>query len=140
MRLGSRLNFWLGLSVSIFVWFAAFAAYGSRLAGQEQKAESSFLRQIAELPMLPERERGDWLVDPVERRAGVFRTERPGELVLDNGLVRRTFLLQQNLACVGLKNLQTEQEYLRAIRPECRVKLGDRLYDVGGMVGQPVEN
>lgn len=140
MRLGMRPNLRLGSTVVLVALYAAFAFYCGLAAAQAQPANQRLWQQVAELPPLPARERGDWLVDPVERRAGLFRTERPGELVLDNGLVSRTFLVQQNLACIGLKNLQTEQEFLRAIRPECRVKLGERTFDVGGLVGQPVEN
>lgn len=97
-------------------------------------------QQVAELPMVSSAESGDWLIEPVERRAGVFRTGTPGELLLDNGLVRRTFLVQPNLACVGMQNLSTGQEYLRAIRPEGRVKFAEQVYDLGGLQGQPIGN
>ncbi|MFN7576239.1 MAG: hypothetical protein ACK5SA_14415 [Planctomycetota bacterium] len=109
-------------------------------AWQAEQKQALIDRKLADLAMLPKPEAGDWLIEPVERKAGVFRTETPGELALDNGLVRRTFLLQPNLGCVGLQNLQTGREYVRAIRPEARVQFGDRTYDIGGLQGQPVGN
>jgi len=129
-------------------WVAGILLIGCVLLGNPvygcfqapQQPERKMLDQLAGLPLLPKVEPGDWLVDSVERRAGVYRSTTPGELVLDNGLVRRTFLLQPNLACVGLQNLQSGREYLRAIRPEARVQLGERVFDVGGLQGQPVGN
>ncbi len=83
---------------------------------------------------------GDWLVDPVDERAGVFVGSQ-GELVLDNGLVRRTFLLRDgSAACVGLDQRGTGQALLRAPRPECTLDLDQHTVAVGGLHGQPIEN
>ncbi|MFN9363404.1 MAG: hypothetical protein ACK6CE_01250, partial [Planctomycetota bacterium] len=59
-------------------------------AWQAEQKQALIDRKLADLAMLPKPEAGDWLIEPVERKAGVFRTETPGELALDNGLVRRT--------------------------------------------------
>jgi hypothetical protein len=96
--------------------------------------------KLLELTVVPAAADSDWLVKPTARKAGVYRTERPGELVLDNGLVRRTFLIEPNLACVELRQLQNGESLLRSIRPECRVRINDQNFDVGGLVGQPLGN
>jgi hypothetical protein len=37
---------------------------------------------------------GDWLLGQVSSKAGVYRTEHPGEIVLSNGLVSRSFRME----------------------------------------------
>ena len=60
----------------------------------------------------------DWLVGGVPVAARVLRGEHPGELVLTNGLVARTFRTTPALATVALDNLMTGQSELRSVRPE----------------------
>lgn len=82
--------------------------------------------------------REDWLLEPDGYTAGVYRAgevDRP-EVVMDNGLVRRTWRLQPNAACVGFDNLMDGNALLRAVSPEARVKLDGKEWDVGGLVGQ----
>jgi hypothetical protein len=81
--------------------------------------------------------RTDWLVAPVERATGVFRGADDRELVLDNGLIRRTFRLVPNAATVALDDLRTEASLLRGVKPEARVTLDGVPFDVGGLSGQP---
>jgi hypothetical protein len=101
---------------------------------------SDFQAQLDTLPPVPRAASVDWLLSTPERPAGVFRGAAPGELVLDNGLLRRSFLVQPNLACVELRQLVNGSSLLRAIRPECRVTINGQNYDVGGLSGQPVDN
>lgn len=94
----------------------------------------------ASLPPLPPTPSGmttDWLLDATTFSAGVYRTEQPKEIALDNGLVRRTFRLAPNGATVGLDNLVTDATVLRAVRPEAVVTIDGIRYDVGGLTGQP---
>lgn len=83
----------------------------------------------------------DWLVHRVDRpseiqlEVGVDASS--AKLMLTNGLVSRTFDLGGNLACVSYKNLGSEAEYVRAIKPEARVQLDSTWYDIGGLTGQP---
>ncbi len=56
---------------------------------------------------------------------------------LSNGLVSRTFYVGDNLACVGYKNLSNEAEYLRAVKPEARIRVDSVWYEVGGLKRQP---
>ena len=79
----------------------------------------------------------DWLLNGAPFRAGVFRTDNPGELVLANGLVARTFRLAPNAATVGLDNLVTGQAVLRAVKPEAVLVLNGHRRVVGGLTGQP---
>ena len=79
----------------------------------------------------------DWLIDPAAFCARV-RVEpgRPGILHLENGLVRRTFRLAPNAACVDLQNLVSGEAVLRAVRPEASLVIDGKPFDVGGLTGQ----
>ncbi len=79
----------------------------------------------------------DHLVDPSPYTAEAYRSADGRELVLDNGLIRRTWRLEPNAACVGFDNLVTGQSMLRSVRPEARVTIDGVAHDVGGLVGQP---
>lgn len=92
------------------------------------------------LPVLPDDEavRGvDWLVQDIGRVAGAYRSVDGKELVLSNGLIRRTFRLAPNAATVGFDNLMTDEAILRAVKPEARITIDGKVYDVGGLIGQP---
>ena len=79
----------------------------------------------------------DWLVVPVNRTTGVFRSG-PNEITMTNGLIRRTWRLTPNGACVGFDNLMTGSAVLRGVKPELRLQLDGKNYDVGGLAGQPI--
>lgn len=78
----------------------------------------------------------DWLVVPVERKAGVYRGENDREIVMTNGLVRRVFRLAPNAATVALDNLMTGASVIRGIKPEAVVQFDGVKLDVGGLCGQ----
>ena len=104
----------------------------------EQAAASAIAKTVAELPELKRSmPPGDFLRDarPYVARAG--RNSDGSELVLDNGLIRRTWRLAPNGACVGFDNLMNGEAMLRSVRPEARVTIDGVRYDVGGLVGQP---
>ena len=96
--------------------------------------------QLEALPPLPDndaiRDR-DWLVHPIERKAGLYRTTDGKGIVLSNGLIRRVFRLTPNAATVGFDNLMTGQTILRGVKPEARVEIDGIPFDVGGLGGQP---
>ena len=79
-------------------------------------------------------EPADWLVEPVKQVAGI--DVRGKDIVLDNGLARRTFRLKPNLACIDYSNLSNGQQLLRAVKPEARVVINGKEYAVGGLEGQ----
>lgn len=78
----------------------------------------------------------DWLLDSAPYRAGLFRGEGAQEIVLSNGLLRRTFRTGPNAATVAFDNAVTGTALLRGVQPEARVELDGVSYDIGGLVGQ----
>ena len=85
----------------------------------------------------PARPLTDWLVSPTHRRAAVYRTGDSKEIVMDNGLIRRTWRLAPNAATVRFDNLMTEESLLRGVKPEAMVELNGVSFAVGGLRGQP---
>lgn len=82
----------------------------------------------------------DWLVDPAPFKAYVRRDVAKPELVMENGLVRRTLRLSPNLATIDYSNLATGEQLLRATGPEAKVSFDGTEYAIGGLSGQPVGN
>lgn len=80
----------------------------------------------------------DWLIDPTPYRASI--STNANEVVLENGLVRRTFRLAPNAATVAYENLVTGESVIRSVRPEASVELDGVKYSIGGLTGQPVHN
>lgn len=78
----------------------------------------------------------DWLIVPVNRKSDVYRSG-PNEITMTNGLVRRTWRIAPNGATVGLDNLMTGESMLRGVKPEIRLQLDGKDFDVGGLDGQP---
>ena len=78
----------------------------------------------------------DWLIDGSAYTAAANRSEDRDSLVLENGLIRRTFRLAPNLACVSFENIKRDQQLLRAIHPEAELVLNGQKVSVGGLVGQ----
>ena len=78
----------------------------------------------------------DWLVKPPTAKANVYSAEKEGSIVLYNGLVRRSFVISPNFACYDFQNMATGQQLLRAIRPEAKLIIDGKEYNVGGLVGQ----
>ncbi len=93
---------------------------------------------ITDLPLYtPAHPALDWMLVNSHYRAGLFRTDKPDEVVLSNGLISRTFRLRPDAATVGLANLMTDSEMLRAVKPEGTLTLDGVDTPVGGLVGQP---
>jgi hypothetical protein len=79
---------------------------------------------------------GDWLVNPINAKAQLYRNGEH-ELVLANGLLARRFRIQPNLATISLELPQSKTEFLRAVRPEAIVEIDGKRFEVGGLKGQP---
>lgn len=77
----------------------------------------------------------DWLLGGVKEKAGVYGTRDGRDVVLYNGLVKRVFRLQPNLACTDITNMSSGQQLLRSVRPEARVTIDGREFRVGGLQG-----
>jgi hypothetical protein len=78
----------------------------------------------------------DWLLDSRSFAATAQLSKAPEELVLENGLVRRTFKLSPNAATIGFDNLMSGATLLRAVEPEATVTIDGQEYSVGGLSGQ----
>lgn len=78
----------------------------------------------------------DWLIKPVDATARLFSSADNKEIILYNGLVKRTFRLQPNVVCTDYKNMINGQQLLRAVMPEAVVNINGKDYNVGGLHGQ----
>ncbi|MFD1140240.1 alpha-galactosidase [Larkinella insperata] len=79
---------------------------------------------------------GDWLVNSVPQKAGIYQANQGKELVLANGLLIRRFRVSPNLATVDYRNLTTSEQFIRSVKPEAFVVLNGKKYRVGGLEGQ----
>jgi hypothetical protein len=85
----------------------------------------------------------DWLIAPPATPATVQvlpgEDNRSARIMLANGLVSRTFLVTDgNLGCLSLRRCDKDLEFVRAIKPEVRVRLNDGGWtEVGGLTGAP---
>lgn len=96
---------------------------------QAQDPDLSALRPGSGTRLVP-----DWLVTPMRERSAIVRHGK--DIVMDNGLVRRSFRLEPNLACIDYSNLSNNQQLLRAVKPEAMVTIDGKEYAVGGLEGQ----
>jgi hypothetical protein len=78
----------------------------------------------------------DWLIETPKQKAEVYLSQNKRDIILYNGLVKRSFRIAPNLACIDFKNLSSGQQLLRAIRPEAIVTINGEQFAVGGLVGQ----
>ena len=85
-------------------------------------------------PLVSMAQQADWLIKPTAQKAVI--SIQKNKLTLDNGLVRRVFLLDPNASCISYINLSNGQELLRSIEPEARLVLNGNSYNVGGLSGQ----
>lgn len=76
----------------------------------------------------------DWLIKPISQKAHV--KIEGNTIELNNGLVKRRFVIGQNLACFDYVNLSNNQQLIRAIKPEARLKIDGKEYNIGGLIGQ----
>ena len=78
----------------------------------------------------------DWLVTPVTTKSQVYTTANGKDIILYNGLLKRTFRVAPNVACIDYKNLSNGQQLLRAVKPEAKLTINGKEYNVGGLYGQ----
>ena len=80
--------------------------------------------------------RPDWLIEPSGYKAQIIQNRAQNEIVLTNGLIERRYRLAPNAATVGFRNLMTGETLLRGVKPEAEVKIDNRTFDIGGLLGQ----
>lgn len=78
----------------------------------------------------------DWLLVNTSKKAEVYRSADEKDIILDNGLLKRSFRLQPNLACTDFTNLSNNQQMLRAVSPEAKLTIDGKIYNIGGLYGQ----
>ena len=78
----------------------------------------------------------DWLIKSTNATARLFSSADKKDIILYNGLVKRTFRLSPNVVCTDYKNMVTGQQLLRAVKPEAIVNINGKEYNVGGLYGQ----
>jgi hypothetical protein len=78
----------------------------------------------------------DWLIAPVNQKAAVYYSPDRKNIILYNGLVRRTFRLQPGIACIDYTNMSNGQQLLRSVKPEASLTIDGNNYTVGGLSGQ----
>lgn len=76
----------------------------------------------------------DWLIQPITQKTEVI--ENGNTITLNNGLVKRVFIKTSNVACIDYTNLSNGQQLLRAIKPEAKIIIDNKEYNVGGLIGQ----
>ena len=82
--------------------------------------------------------RPDWLIDGSSYRAEIIQGN--DQVTLTNGLVSRTISLKPDAATIGLENLMTGKELLRAVKPEAVLRINGTDNRIGGLKGQAVKN
>lgn len=78
----------------------------------------------------------DWLINTPKEKAGVYLSSDKKNIILYNGLIRRTFRISPNIVCYDFRNLVSGQELIRAIEPEAIITIDGKTYSVGGLHGQ----
>ncbi len=98
----------------------------------------SFSQSLPDLPIWKDIKTtpSDWLIDQPKQKADVYITTDKKNIVLFNGLVRRSFRIAPNIACTDFQNMSSGQQLLRAIRPEAIVTINGQKINIGGLTGQ----
>jgi hypothetical protein len=124
----------------VFAWVNLVAATSFVLAASSTETAPKLRKDTDGLPILKQGLLDplplDWLVEPLPVQAAAYRGASTNELVLDNGLIRRTFRLAPNAATVALENLMNGSSVIRAVKPEDLISLDGHEFAVGGLLGQ----
>ncbi|SOE21085.1 hypothetical protein SAMN06298216_1557 [Spirosomataceae bacterium TFI 002] len=86
------------------------------------------------VPFLGFGQSSDWLISNQGYTSEIAVGKQ--QIVLKNGLVARTINIEKNAVSTSFKNLTSGQELIRSLRPEARVVLNGKTYNVGGLYGQ----
>ncbi len=79
----------------------------------------------------------DWLLYRGAFKSEAVQNADTGEIVMQNGLIRRTWVTTPAAACVRFDNLATGETLLRGVRPEVVAVVAGKPITVGGLLGQP---
>ena len=79
----------------------------------------------------------DWLLYQGDFKTEVAAGERQDTIVMQNGLIARTWNTTPDGSCLRFDNLMTDESLLRGVKPEAIVVIGGVEIPVGGLTGQP---
>jgi len=98
-------------------------------------AQDSSILPVFDVAIIKEQS-SDWLVHLIKAKADVYTSADNKNIILYNGLVKRTFRIAPNIACIDYTNLSNAQQLLRAVKPEAKITIDGKEYNVGGLKGQ----
>lgn len=78
----------------------------------------------------------DWLIEQRNAKATIVTVSENKDVIIGNGLIRRSFRVSPNVACIDYSNMITGQQLLRAVKPEAVIVIDGKEYNVGGLYGQ----
>lgn len=76
----------------------------------------------------------DWLLG--NKEALTRLEDRSDTLTFSNSLVSRSFYLGKNMVCFNFKNNLSGEQLVRSVKPEARITVNGKKYNVGGLYGQ----
>jgi len=85
---------------------------------------------------IAQKQEKDWLINNKGYVASINKSENGKDLILSNGLLKRVFRIQPNIACISYENLSSGQQLLRNIKPEAVLIIDGKKINVGGLYGQ----
>jgi len=83
-----------------------------------------------------EKQTSDWLINSKPYVASVKKSENGKDIILSNGLLKRVFRIQPNVACISYQNLSSNQQLLRDVKPEAALIIDGKNFNIGGLYGQ----
>ncbi len=95
-----------------------------------------FITLFAKAQNVNEKQKADWLINNKGYVASVKKSETGKDIILSNGLLKRVFRIQPNIACISYENLSNGQQLLRNVKPEAVLTIDGKKVNVGGLYGQ----
>lgn len=94
--------------------------------------------QISSLPVWKKEDVNpqDWMLKKATNKAQIYRSDDNKNIILDNGLLKRSFRIRPNLSCIDFSNLSNGKQLLRAVGPEAKITINGKEYLIGGLHGQ----
>lgn len=89
-----------------------------------------------EAQIVKEKQKTDWLINNEAYLASIKKSESGKDITLSNGLVKRVFRIQPNVACISYENLSSGQQLLRNVKPEAVIIIDGKKINIGGLYGQ----
>lgn len=93
--------------------------------------------QPSQLPLYQEvKPTSDWLISKQNFKAEIYQANAGKDLILSNGLLKRQIRISPNATTIDFKNLRTNEQFVRSVRPEARITINGKTYNIGGLYGQ----